>query len=244
MAPAQESPRDGVAGSAPDARALATITPVVLVGGRSRRFGRDKLREPVAGAAGAGGLASPSGPWLVDRPVAALRVVFGPRVAAVGECDPQVAARFDRIIDDRHPGAGPIGGIVSALAAAGEAEGDGGAVFVLAGDLGAITAAEVRGVLGVWQKRSGAPPAGCKPAPRGPAPLGQPAPLIAVMASTGRPEPCCALYLSGALPILRARLARGQHSLHDAIPPENVALAPLPPQRLANVNAPADLKGL
>src|SRR5690606_32636942 len=105
------------------------IQPVVLVGGRSRRFGRDKLREPVEDG------------WLVDAPIRALRAVFGPVVAAVGACDPEVAARFDRVIEDRYPGAGPAGGVLSALQATG------GAVFVLAGDLARITEREVRAVM-------------------------------------------------------------------------------------------------
>ena len=49
---------------------MEEIQPIVLVGGSSRRFGRDKLREPVAGPDGSVG-------WLVDRPIAALRGVFG-----------------------------------------------------------------------------------------------------------------------------------------------------------------------
>src|SRR5438552_9917188 len=109
---------------------MEPIQPIVLVGGRSTRFGRDKLREPL----GEG--------WLIDAPIRALREVFGSPVAAVGECDPDVAARFDRIIPDLHPGAGPIGGIVSALKSAGKA------VFVLAGDLPRITPGVVRAVAG------------------------------------------------------------------------------------------------
>ena len=73
--------------------------------------------------------------------LAILREVFGPVVAAVGECHPSVEARFDRVIRDRHPGIGPAGGILSAL------EETGGGVFVLAGDLPAISADDVRTVL-------------------------------------------------------------------------------------------------
>ncbi len=62
----------------PSPQFLATIQPVVLVGGRSTRFGRDKLREPVGCAR------EP----LVQRPIRALRAVFGPRVMLVGECHP------------------------------------------------------------------------------------------------------------------------------------------------------------
>ena len=61
---------------------LDLIQPVVLVGGKSRRFGRDKLREPIGES---------RAEWLVDRPIRALREVFGARVAVVGECDADVA---------------------------------------------------------------------------------------------------------------------------------------------------------
>jgi molybdopterin-guanine dinucleotide biosynthesis protein A len=108
---------------------LDSITPIVLVGGKSRRFGRDKLREPV----GSG--------WLVDRPIAALREAFGGRVVTVGDCDRAVAVRADAHLPDRYPGAGPIGGIVSAIEAFGTD------VFVLAGDLPRVTADVVRAVL-------------------------------------------------------------------------------------------------
>src|SRR5262245_59553696 len=90
-------------GRAKRAPALDVFQPIVLVGGKSTRFGRDKLREVVGDG------------WLVDRPIAALREVFGARVAVVGECDDEVAQRGDRVITDRFPGVGPIGGIVSAL---------------------------------------------------------------------------------------------------------------------------------
>jgi molybdopterin-guanine dinucleotide biosynthesis protein A len=181
------------------------IQPVVLVGGKSRRFGRDKLREPVGGA---------SNEWLVDRPIAALRAVFGPVVAAVGDCDAAVAARFDRVIPDRHPGAGPIGGIVSALGAARTV------VFVLAGDLPRITPEAIRSVL---QHAEASPLA------------------WAVMAAADRLEPCVALYRPFAAPALAQRLASGQRSLHDAIPREHLATVSLPAELLANANEPRDL---
>ncbi|MFG0286058.1 MAG: molybdenum cofactor guanylyltransferase [Phycisphaerales bacterium JB039] len=214
-------------GSGPAGLDPAQVQPVVLVGGRSRRFGRDKLREPVAGG------------WLVDRPIAALRAIFGPRVACVGECDPQVAARFDLVIPDLHPGAGPIGGIISALAHA-QAP-----VFILAGDLASITADEVRALLTEW----GATPPCRAPARRagwgriGSCREQSPAAPLAIMAGADRPEPCCAIYLPGALPILAARLEAGRRSLHDALDPGRVILVRLDPSRLRNINAQEDLGG-
>jgi molybdopterin-guanine dinucleotide biosynthesis protein A len=108
----------------------AGYQPVVLVGGRSTRFGRDKLREPW-----------PRGQertWLVDRPIAALRAVCGARVWVVGDCDAAVAARGDRHVADRFPGIGPLGGIVTAME---EARSD---VVVLSGDLPEVSAEVVR----------------------------------------------------------------------------------------------------
>ncbi len=106
------------------------ILPVVLVGGRSTRFGRDKLLEPFG----------PDSAPLVHMPIGALRAVFGPRVHVVGMCDPRVAQLADGVIPDQHPGVGPLGGILSALER-------GGDVFVLAGDMPGVVPGDVRAVL-------------------------------------------------------------------------------------------------
>lgn len=113
--------------------ALSHIQPIVLVGGRSRRFGRDKLRESMRDYGQV--------VLMVDQPIGALREVFGTRVAVVGECHEAVAQRADLVIEDHYPGIGPIGGIVSALE---QSEGD---VFVLPGDLPWVTADAVRSIV-------------------------------------------------------------------------------------------------
>ena len=104
----------------------AGLTPVVLVGGKSVRFGRDKLREPWGDGV------------LVERPIGVLREVFGARVMVVGACDARVRALGDGEIADGYAGVGPMGGVVSAL------EGCGGAVFVLAGDMPGFCAERAR----------------------------------------------------------------------------------------------------
>ena len=109
-----------------------SIQPIVLVGGQSQRFGRDKLREPVG---------RDGEEWLVDRPIAALRASFGPCVALVGACDHRLAARADLVLEDHYPGYGPAGGILSALEQCAED------VFVLAGDLPHMSAAVVQHIL-------------------------------------------------------------------------------------------------
>ena len=108
---------------------LDQIQPVVLVGGKSSRFGRDKLVEQVNGHA------------MVSAPINALRAVFGARVAIVGQCDEQIAQLADATIDDPYPGLGPVGGVCAAL------EGARSDIFVLAGDLVSIDEHTIRTII-------------------------------------------------------------------------------------------------
>lgn len=183
------------------------VQPIVLVGGRSRRFGSDKLSAPVSEG---------SQSWIIDRPVAALRAVFGPRVAAVGECAEEVAARLDRVIPDRYPGAGPIGGVLSALLHA-QAE-----VFVLAGDLPNICAQDIRSILAAATR---APDA------------------AAVLAETDTLEPCIGLYRPRAIAHLKTAIAPGaSHQLRTALPAEQIARVRMRTDHAANVNTREDLR--
>ncbi|MBK9189871.1 MAG: molybdenum cofactor guanylyltransferase [Phycisphaerales bacterium] len=186
----------------------ASITPVVLVGGRSRRFGRDKLREVIDDSERV---------WLVDRPIAALREVFGPRVHVVGECDAAIAARADASLHDPYQGVGPLGGILAAL------ESTRGGVFVLSGDLVSITPLVIRQVLD--------------------ASLAAQPHVLAVLASSDRIEPCIGVYTPGARPYLAQSLAAGRRALIDAIPRECLLLVPVDPAVTRNVNRPGDLPG-
>ena len=112
---------------------LTSVQPIVLVGGRSQRFGRDKLREPWGC----------DGRVLVQYPIDALRGVFGRRVKLVGACDPAIEQLADGVIADLHPGVGPIGGIVSALTQWPES------IFVLAGDMPSFSGVEIASILQV-----------------------------------------------------------------------------------------------
>lgn len=180
---------------------VGNLLPIVLVGGQSRRFGRDKLREPV----GEG--------WLVDRPIAALREVFGPTVAAVGDCHPEVAARADLVIRDRYPGMGPIGGILSALES-GPCD-----VFVLPGDLPLVRGGDLEPLLGAAEVARGA---------------------WAILAKTTAPEPCIGIYRQAAAVSLRRHMQGRQRSLHDALPPERVAWVPVGEEPFLNLNTPLE----
>ncbi|MCC6285545.1 MAG: molybdenum cofactor guanylyltransferase [Phycisphaerales bacterium] len=115
---------------------LASIQPVVLVGGKSRRFGRDKLLEPWHGKC------------LVEHPIDALRRVFGARVKVVGTCDPRIPGLADGTLPDSHEGAGPIGGIVAALDAWR------GPVFVLAGDMPSVSHLDILAIAAEAERRT------------------------------------------------------------------------------------------
>lgn len=196
----------------------------MLVGGRSRRFGRDKLLEPLG----------PDGELLVDRPLTALRAVFGPRVAAVGACDPRVAARFDSLIADLDPPRGPLSGVAAALQRAHmhALPSDHPAVFVLSGDLPNISAQAVHAIIDAAAHSPHAWAVLASAEPHQPAPPTHTDPPI---------EPCIGLYRAAALPALLAALDAGQLALHAAIPAAKRQPVPLPHAVLANVNREVDL---
>ncbi len=198
---------------------LSHIQPVVLAGGASRRFGSDKLRAHL-----------PDGSLLIDRPIGALRAVFGKRVAVVGNCAAEVAARGDLHWPDevfsavkRGAGAGPMGGIVTALTRAG------GDVFVLAGDLVNVTEETVRRILNAADETSTAD----SPSADGG--------TLAILGETDRLETCAGVYRHESLAILRERVERGELSLHDALPAERVVRVKIDAEELRNVNARDDL---
>ncbi len=112
-----------------------SIQPIVLVGGKSRRFGRDKLQEPLEGG------------LLVEKSIRALREVFGPCVALVGHCDPRIARLGDKVIPDLHAGRGPAGGILGALDFVSADGPIPWSVFVLPGDLPNIRSELIRAIV-------------------------------------------------------------------------------------------------
>jgi molybdenum cofactor guanylyltransferase len=133
---------------------------------------------------------------------------------AVGDCHPDVAARADRHIPDRHPGVGPLGGIITAL------ETEARDVFVLPGDLPGMTADAIQAILeaSVADASAGA-----------------------VLASTDRPEPCIGIYRLESVDSLTAAL-RDRRALVDALPSARRRLVPIDAGAAANANTPEDLK--
>lgn len=216
--------------------------PIVLVGGRSQRFGRDKLREPWAGSEG--------GPWLVDQSRRALeRACAGsrrgsvapsigegvsPTVWAVGQCDPEVAGRFARHLLDGTSeglsGAGPIAGIVAALRAAS------GPVVVLSGDLPMITAEAVAALLAAAERH---PDADAVVATESDA-AGERGPQAEIRAPFGpsiRLEPCVGVYRPSALRVFGSVPLDGKTPpLHRLLGELTTVAVPIDAILLRNVN--------
>ena len=105
---------------------------IVLTGGASSRMGRDKALLPVGDPPTA----------LAVRVAGALRDAGCPDIACVGGDLDALAALGLRAEADDHPGAGPLGGVLTALRVASLP-----LVVILACDLPAITGASVRGLV-------------------------------------------------------------------------------------------------
>lgn len=138
-----------------DAPAVDRRAGFVLVGGASSRMGRDKAALPYRGRT------------LVEHVASAVAGAAG-SVTLVGAPERYQALGFP-LLADRHPGAGPLGGIHTALAAArGEWN------LVVACDMPAVTAPFLRSLLDAAEASA----ADCL-LPAGP---------------SGRLEPLCAVY--------------------------------------------------
>ncbi len=100
------------------------VVAAVLIGGQSRRMGKDKLLLELAGKT------------LIDRVLATLSAIF-PEVILVGRALPGLEKRVE-IFPDFAPGLGPISGIYTALRLSRKP------VFICAGDMPFLNADLIR----------------------------------------------------------------------------------------------------
>jgi molybdenum cofactor guanylyltransferase len=187
----------------------------LLAGGASRRFGSPKAHALLAGRP------------LACHAVAALRITVG----TVALISPD-ASLADRVglprVDDDPRGAGPLAGVLAALAWA-ESRGA-HAILVLSCDLPLVPAALLRQLCDSW----------C----RNPA-----TPALAATGPTGS-EPLCAVYAVHAAPALGALAEGGVRAMRQVLRELDAALLPLeavalhgdPGSLFLNVNTPAELQ--
>jgi molybdopterin-guanine dinucleotide biosynthesis protein A len=197
-------------------RASGAATPgafvaVVLAGGMSRRMGVDKAFVDVGGAP------------LVSRVAAAVRAAGAADVVAVGGDGPRLVTAGLRFVPDRWPGEGPLGGLVTALAAVAADRTDPTSddlVFVTACDHPALDPAlpgALRAAL------DGAPGA-----------------LAAIPVVGGRRQVLAALYRTAAGPLLEQRFIAGARSVQTALDGVPVVEAPdLPSAWFVDLDTPA-----
>jgi molybdenum cofactor guanylyltransferase len=208
--------RSSATPSRPDPPAFAGA---VLCGGASRRMGTDKALVEIDGT-----------PMAV-RVARALAAAGARRVIAVGGDARALAAAGLEVVSDLEPGAGPLGGVVTALGALTGADGDAdtdadagpGVVFVASCDLVQPSAAAMARTVGAL---GDAPDA-----------------AVAVPLVGGRRQWMHAAWRAGAAPTLGSAFAAGERAIHAACAVGGLPVleVDLPATAVADADAPADL---
>jgi molybdopterin-guanine dinucleotide biosynthesis protein A len=174
------------------------VVGAVLVGGRSSRMGRDKSVLEIGGVA------------MAQRVARALREAGCTPVIAIGPA--HLSGGLDHI-DDRAPGEGPLGGILTALG-----RGGGAAVMIVACDLAWLDAASLSALLDANDSDA-----------------------QVVVARTDRLEPLCALWRPTALDIVQRAFDNGERAVHRVLAGMTIVEVPVAAGALVNVNSPDDL---
>ncbi len=185
----------------------APFSGVVLAGGRSSRMGRDKAMTPFRGEP------------LISRPLAALRDAGAVEVAVVGGDPATIPGLGVELVPDGHPGSGPLGGLLTALA---RSRFD--LVVILACDLPLLRADAVRDLVHELDKSTAS---------------------AVVPVVEGRLQPLTAAYRRGIEPRLREIFASGTRSVTSAV--ERVGAAHfhgITPAQLTDVDTPEQLERL
>lgn len=180
------------------------VAAAVLAGGAGRRFGGDKTSAPLEGTT------------LLGRVASALTAAGLAPVVAIGGPDP----RPDGVtaIADRHPGEGPLGGVLTALEWSPRAH-----TVVVAADLPLLDATTVRSLV----HRAGARPGS-----------------VAVARAAGHLQPTCACWPRTALAPLRSSFDAGERSIARALAGLAVEPVDVPARVVADVDTPDDLARL
>lgn len=161
----------------------------------------------------------------VDGQPMAARVVTALRGGGCGEVvlvggDPvELAPLGAEVLADLHPGSGPLGGVLTALAHFERSGYD--AVAVVACDVPWLESGHVRALVGAFAAAS-------------------PDAEVAV-AHSGRRQPACAIWRTSLLAQLEQCFDAGGRALHDALAGRRLVEVELPADALRNVNTPADL---
>lgn len=138
-------------------------------------------------------------------------------VAFVGGDRDRLAALGRPVHADQWPGQGPLGGVITALAAAG-----GDDVVVAACDLPFLDQRTVEALLAAARGREDG--------------------IDVVVARTDRLEPGLAWWNAAASSVIEGHWQRGVRALHEVIAELQAVEVAIDPAALRNVNTPADLR--
>lgn len=187
----------------------------ILAGGRARRFGGAEKWALVV-----------EGQRIVDRHLDLLRGL-ATHVFIVGHAPARFASLQVDVVADRVPGAGPLGGVWTALAASPSP-----LVLVLACDLPLVTGALARHLVDALHRHPDAD--------------------AAIPRDAGGSHPLCACYRTRCAPRLEARVRAGRLKVLDAL--ADLAVVDVGPDQLraidpggralTNVNTPEDYAAL
>jgi molybdopterin-guanine dinucleotide biosynthesis protein A len=165
-------------------------------------MGRDKALLPVGGVP------------MAERVARALEAGGCTPVVLVGGDGAGLATLGRPWVPDRHPGEGPVGGVLTALATSGTD------VMVAACDLPDLDGHTVAAVLAAAADHPEAD---------------------VVVAETTRLEPMLAWWPARSQRLLQRAFAGGTRSLHEVIATVGAVRQPVSPEPLRNVNRPADV---
>lgn len=180
----------------------------VLTGGASRRMGRTKALIDVDGV--------PMGRRVADALAGAGCV----SVIAYGGDATELAPLGLPVLPDRHPGSGPLGGVLGVLELFAESNLHIDGVVVVACDLPALRGGDLTGMVDALRRRRD---------------------VDVVVARAGRIEPACAIWRPDATERLREIFDSGERALHRAIELLESCAVELEPGAVRNMNTPDDL---
>lgn len=180
----------------------------VLTGGNSRRMGRTKALVEVGGSPMAARVAAA----LLEAACAPVELIGGDAV--------ELAPLGFAVVADLHPGEGPLGGVLTALATGGGPSHDTDDVVVVACDLPHLTSEIVARLAAAARSNPAAP---------------------AVVARTDRIQPSCALWRPVALVPVVDAFREGERSLHRVLRAIGAVEVPVDRDALVNVNTPSEV---
>lgn len=183
----------------------AATVGAVLCGGQSRRMRTDKAMLAIDGT------------LLAERVARVLGSAGCDPVWFVGGDGAGLASVGRSVVADRHPGDGPAGGVLTALAAAGELAGPPRGVVVAACDLVALDSDTVASVI----RRVEDGPDVCA-------------------ARTDRVEPLLAWWHPRTRRRVEAAFAAGVRALHEMLGRLDVEFVDVPAPAMRNVNTPGE----